>query len=320
MELQGGWTNRDIVPAFRRYANAIISRIGDRVRHWFTINELNCFVYLGYQSGQQAPFRKVSPALLARAHHHALLVHGEAVAAVRAFGGQGAKVGFALNPGVPVPLTETEADITAARNRFEQVNGGQLGPILRGEYHPWHLEQFAGHTAEVLPQDMDLISQPVDFVGLNVYTGSYIQADPVTGFEDLPYTNYAPRADASWLYAVPESLYWIVRHIHDIYGPQDFYITENGASYPAGPDEKNRILDTDRVQFLRSYLKQAHRLTEENLGLRGYFHWSFLDNFEWAMGYSQRFGLVHVDYATQQRTPKLSAEWYARVIAENRVL
>lgn len=320
MEEKGGWPDRGVVPAFARYAEAIVRRLGDRVKRWFTINELNCFIYLGYQSGQQAPFRRVSPALLARAHHHALLVHGEAVAAVRAHGGRGAKVGFALNPGVPVPFTETDTDITAARNRFEEVNGGQLGPILTGKYNAWHLAQFGTDMPAIQPGDMELIAQPIDFVGLNVYTGSYIRADAEKGFEDLPYTNYAPRADASWLYAVPESLYWIVRHIHDIYGPQDFYITENGASYPAGPDEKNRIFDTDRVQFLRSYLKQAHRLTQEGLGLRGYFHWSFMDNFEWSMGYSQRFGLVHVDYATQRRTPKLSADWFSRVVAENRVL
>ncbi len=168
--------------------------------------------------------------------------------------------------------------------------------------------------------DLALIATPTDFLGLNVYTGTFVRARRSGGPEALSMPARYPRTDLPWLNVAPQSIYWAPRHLQQLYGIKSFFITENGAGYEEQPDARGEILDLHRREYLRNYLLAVQRATVEGVPVGGYFAWSFLDNFEWAYGYAQRFGLVYTDYATQRRTPKLSAHWYAAVARENRVL
>jgi beta-glucosidase len=314
LEDEGGWRNRATVEAFAAYSEVVVRALGDRVKHWITVNEIPCFIGLGYGTGEHAPGAKENAATLARAYHHALLAHGSAVRAVRDFGGRGARVGFSHNPEVGVPVTETRADIAAAQAWTEQRNDRLLGPVFRGRYPAARARAF------VQPGDLELISQPTDFLGLNVYTGTFVRAGRAGRAEVLPLPPSYPRGDLPWLHLVPQSIYWAARHLQEIYGARPFVVTENGAGYDEPLAARGELLDLHRREYLRNYLLAVHRATAEAIPVHGYFAWSFIDNFEWAYGYAKRFGLVHNNYATQRRTPKLSARWYAAVVRESRVV
>jgi beta-glucosidase len=284
------------------------------------MNEIPCFIGMGYGTGEHAPGAKESAAVVAQAYHHALLAHGEAVRAVRQFGGRGARVGLTHNPDVGIPVTETPRDIAAAQAWTEQRNGHLLGPVFRRRYPLAYLRKCGAGRPVVQPGDLALISQPTDFLGLNVYTGVFIRAAKAAGPEALPLPAGFPRADLPWLNLAPQSIYWAARHLQNLYGAKSLVITENGAGYEDQPDASGQILDLHRREYLRNYLLSVHRATAERIPVHGYFAWSFIDNFEWAYGYAKRFGLVYNDYTTQRRTPKLSARWYSTVVRENRVL
>jgi beta-glucosidase len=318
LEDRGGWLNRSTAEAFGKYAEIVIRRIGDRVKSWFTVNEIPCFIGKGYGDGYFAPGRRVSSKELNQAYHHALLAHGRALAAVRALGGPGARVGLVHNhlPPPQIPVTETETDIAAARAEYERTNRHLMAPIFRGAYDEPFL-RAAGHDApSVMPGDMDLIAQPTDYLGLNVYAGDFVRAGP----EVLSFPSQYPRGDLPWINITPQSLYWAIRHAAEVFGVRTFYVTENGTACADEPRPDGTVVDLDRREYLRNHLIAAHRAIDDGLDVRGYFVWSLLDNFEWAEGYDKRFGIVRVDYANQTRTPKLSALWYSAVIRENRVV
>ena len=320
LEDEGGWRVRSTVEHFNIYAITVVSRFGDRVKHWMTLNEIPCFIGKGYGLGDHAPGAKESPKMLNQCYHHALLAHGSAVKAVREHGGREAGVGLVHNPEIPVPVTETEKDIAAARMLYARKTAQILGPVFTGSYPSEWLERMGANCPDVASGDFELIRQPTDFLGLNLYGGSFCRAGKDDAPESLPLPKDYPHANLHWLNIMPQVMYWAIRHASEQYGVREFYITENGCSQNDELNEKGEVCDLGRREFYRNYLISLYRAVAEGYHVGGFFAWSFMDNFEWAEGYAKRFGLVHVDYLTQKRTPKLSAEWYSNVIAQNRIL
>ena len=320
LEDAGGWRVRTTADAFARYAEIAVRGLGDRVRHWMTLNEIPTFIGHGYRLGVHAPGAREKPAVIAQCYHHALLAHGHAVRAVREFGAARAEIGLAQDLSVPIPVTETPADIAAAGRELQQRNAHILAPLYFGRYATAEM-RAAGRPQPVVHRgDLNLIATPTDFLGLNIYSGEFVRATGRTTHEVLPFPPEYPCAGLAWLRLAPQSIYWALRHCHTVYQPGKLFITENGAGYDEPARATGEVNDLHRREYLRSHLEQVQRATAEGIPCRGYFAWSFLDNFEWAEGYAKRFGLVHVDFATQRRTPKLSARWFAGVIRENRVL
>lgn len=315
LETNGGWLDRGVVEAFATYTEAVAERLGDRVKHWFTFNEFICFIELGYQHGIHAPFRKESRKAVNAAWHHALLAHGHAVSILRRHTGPASKISWAANVQVIAPVIATEANIQAGCEHFEELNGRQFGPILKGAYPPNWLEAQGEDAPEIRDGDMALIGQPVDFVGLNLYAAGFHRCGPDGRSQYLPFADEFPRDAFNAI--TPQAFSWTLRFIDELYGPQRYVISENGAAYNLGPDSKGEVLDAARIQYLRSYLQDLQRAMAEGRQVDGYFLWTCLDNFEWSFGYTKRFGIVHVDFETQKRTPKLSAEWYREVIQRN---
>jgi len=320
LEDRGGWRSRVVPEAFATYADTIVKAYGDRVKNWITLNEIRCFTQLGYNGGGKAPGAKENAQTVNQTMHHALVCHGHGVRAVREHGGRGARCGLTDNCESVIPVTETEADIAAARACFIEGNQPVLDPIYRGHYSAAYLRRCGANRPVVARGDFALISQRNDYIGLNIYTGNFIRQGRDGRPEILhPSTNY-PRTDSPWLHLLPRALYWAPRLLADVYAEKNIYITENGCGYNDDTVKNGECLDLHRVEYLRGYLKELHRAIADGVPVRGYFVWSFLDNFEWTDGYRRRFGLVHNNFKTQRRTPKLSAHWYGSVIAANRVL
>lgn len=320
LEDAGGWLNRDTVQAFRNYAEIAVQRLSDRVTNWFTLNEMPCFIGLSYGVGMHAPGRKENAQLVNQAYHHAMLAHGHGVQVVREFGGPDARVGLVHNPTTPLPLTETEADIKAAQIQYSKENGQLMAPVFKGAYPAEWLAAAGADAPQIEDGDMELISAPTDFFGLNLYSGSFVRQGRDGQPETLPFPKQFPKGDLPWINVTPQTLYWAIRHAREIYGIETTYITENGSAFADEMNEHGEVLDLDRREYLRNYLIGLHRAIEEGFSCRGYFLWSLMDNFEWAEGYDSRFGIVHVDYKTQKRTPKLSAQWYKSVVENNRIV
>jgi beta-glucosidase len=320
LEERGGWRVRATPQAFAKYAQLVVQRFGDRVKHWITLNEIMRFVPCGYGYGCDAPGAKESDRVVNQIYHHTLLAHGYAVEAVREYGGRRAVVGLSHNPPTPVPATETLADIAAARTEYTRQTEQLMGPLFFGDYTPAFLEAAGADAPEVGPGDLELISQKTDFLGLNIYYGDFVRGTADGQVERMALPVQYPKADISWLNIVPQAIYWAIRHAREVYGVPTFYITENGAPYPDQVQPNGEIHDLGRREYLRNHLVSLHRAIQERFDVRGYFLWSLLDNYEWAEGYAKRFGIVHVDYETLRRTPKLSAHWYSKVIESNAVV
>jgi beta-glucosidase len=322
LEDRGGWLARGTAQAFGRYATAVVKRLGDRIKHWFTVNEIPCFIGNGYGNGYFAPGKRVGARDLNQAYHHALLAHGLGVEAVRSHGGPLARVGLVHNhlPAPPIPLTETEADIAAARAEYERTNGQLMGPVFLGHYPEAFLRSAGADAPRTLPGDMVRIALPTDFLGLNVYAGNFVRAGALGRPEVLEFPRGYPEGALWWLKITPQSLYWAVRHAALVFGVKTFYMTESGAAFDDLMSPGGEVIDLHRREYLRSYLVELHRAIAEGHDVRGFFVWSLLDNFEWAEGYEKRFGIVHVDFKTQRRTAKLSSRWYTELIRNNRIL
>ncbi len=316
----GGWRDRRTADAFAVYADTIVKAFGDRVKNWITLNEIFCFTTLGYGNGQKAPGFKLSEQVVNQTYHTALLCHGHGVRAVREHGGKGARVGLTDNAITTIPVTETPADIAAAQKAFIEKNVRVLDPIYKGGYTATYRKVVGKNAAKFEKDDFKLISLPTDFLGLNVYTGDFVRAGKGGKPEVLATPPAFPAADAPWLKHMPQSLYWCPRHVAEIYGVKSIYITENGAGYNDAPPVNGEVLDLHRRDYIRNYLRELHRAIVDGVPVHGYFLWSFMDNYEWEDGYQRRFGVVYNDYATQKRTPKLSAKWFSQVMAENRIV
>ena len=322
-----GWQSRRVVEDFGAYATVMALALGDRVRDWMTLNEISSFTRGAYgvgKPGVMAPgIALPSECERNQVIHHALLAHGTACLALRASCSKPPRISIAENYSPFVPVVETPACIDAACRAFRRENGGILMPILTGNYDPGWMEDQRVALPEIRPGDMELIHQPLDAMGSNCYTGRYVRStETAKGYELIPWSSKYPVAGTSWLHIVPESIYWAVRLVGEAAGRKDLpiFISENGCADSTDPDASGLVRDIDRIMYLRSYLTQLARAVEEEYPVTGYFPWSLLDNFEWARGYSQRFGLVRVDYPTQRRTPKLSFDWYRELIRNRRVV
>jgi beta-glucosidase len=331
LEDAGGWPVRDTADRFVDYALAIHERLRDRVAHWTTFNEPWCTAMLGYASGAHAPGRTEGVAGLAAAHH-LMLAHGRAVAAMRAVDPT-LSYGITLNLYAIDPATDADADRDAARRVDLLQNRQFLDPLLAGRY-PADLEGDLAAAGLALPDDLrrdgdlEAIAVPLDFVGVNYYTRHVARAGgdrprdagPTwavgSGDVDLVLRDGYPRTAMGWE-VDPDGLHEVLTRVARDYGAPAVYVTENGAAYDDVVAPDGEVADPARVDFLDGHFRAARRAIDDGVDLRGYFVWSLLDNFEWAYGYSKRFGIVHVDYDTLVRTPKASARWYAQVTRRN---
>ena len=338
----GGWRSRKTSKAFGRYSEAVVRRLGDRVKDWMPLNEMPAVIVAGYGWGRHAPGIIETRAGLNRIQHNVLLAHGYGVRAVRECGPRGCQVGTALNPRCYVPLCDSKPDhVEAAAKAFAHFNGPILDSITFGRYPEKWIAGLGADAPAVEPGDMELISSKCDFIGLNIYSGSYVRPPsevpgakaippgnlgipslaldptPADGFLEIAMPAGYPKAGS--INMLPQAIYWGVRHAVQVYGYKKVYITENGCGLQ---DQlvNGEVQDLERVLYYRLHLQSAARAVAEKLPLKGYFIWSLLDNFEWSVGYSERCGFHYVDYATQKRIPKFSAGYYAACIAARRVV
>ncbi|WP_218932404.1 GH1 family beta-glucosidase [Adhaeretor mobilis] len=316
---KGGWLNPKTVDWFAVYTRVIIERLSDRVSHWITLNEPQCFLSYGHGDGTNAPGLKLPLAEQLTAAHHALLAHGRAVQVIRERAKTPPTIGWAPVGVVKAPASPAQPDIEAAQKATMDVPTKSLwnntwfnDPVFLGHYPKPGLRRFGKDVPEFTAADMEIIAQPVDFLGLNIYTAQHVKAgDP----GDQPTPPGTPRTAFDWP-VVEDSLYWGVRfHAQRYQVP--IVITENGMANVDWVHTDGHVHDPQRIDYTRRHLKFLAKAIDEGFDVRGYFHWSLLDNFEWAFGYDKRFGLIHVDFETQQRTPKDSARWYAEVIGNN---
>ncbi|WP_445191862.1 GH1 family beta-glucosidase [Sphingomonas sp. Tas61C01] len=318
--LPGGWQNRDTAFAFADYAGFMAGKLSDRVHDFMTINELRCFTDIGHLEGRHAPGLKLAPAEVNQVRHHGVLAHGLGVQAIRAHAKAGTAIGIADNATFYVPVIETPEHIAAAKKATREQNAMFLTAVMEGRYIDEYLNQEGANAPKVQAGDMAAIGSPLDFVALNIYAPEWVRADDSPkGYATIPHIASTPRMASPWLVVGPEVAYWGVRMVSELWKPKALYISENGASAD-DPIVNGRIDDADRVMYLRNYVGQFHRAMAEGYPLKGYFLWSLMDNFEWADGYSKRFGIHYVDFATQKRIPKLSAAWYKEVIRRNQLV
>ena len=321
LENAGGWQNRDTAKAFADYAGYFAGKLSDRVSHFMTMNEMRTFTEQGYGIGVHAPGLTVGTKALAQLTHHVVLGHGLAVRAIRASAKAGTKVGIADNPLPTCPVIETPEHIAAARTAMREENAMYLTVLQEGRYTDLYLKRLGAAAPKFTAEELKIISSPLDFVGINIYQPVWVRADASeAGYAVVPYPDSYPTMLSPWLKLGPEGLYWGPKLAHDLWKVKEIFITENGCSSSDGVSADGHVYDTDRVMFLRNYLTQLQRGIADGVPVHGYFLWSLLDNYEWADGYGKRFGVTYVDFKSQQRTLKLSGEFYKSVIAANRVV
>jgi beta-glucosidase len=314
LEDKGGWANPDIVKWFTDYTNVVTSALGDRIKHWITLNEPWCTAFLGYDMGIHAPGIRDKKSAYAAAHH-LLLAHGNAVPVIRA-NSKDAKVGITLNLAPQLPASDDPRDVQIAQTADAYQNTWFLDPVYKGHYPEYGVKAFADSLAGLDLDAVKVAAVPTDFLGINYYMRfihAYNPANP-----NVPMSKFPPDAqftDMGWeIY--PDGLAQMLTRVHEEYHPAEIYVTENGAAFPEPESVAGELLeDPQRVAFLKGYFGAAERAIANGVPLRGYFVWSFLDNFEWAEGYTKRFGIVHVDYQSQKRTLKSSAHYLHDVIA-----
>ncbi len=325
---KGGWPNRDTAYAFAEYAHVVTERLSDRVKVWMTHNEPWVAAMAGYFSGEHAPgIKNVSAAF--KALHHLLLSHGLAAEAMRASAKQPLKVGITLNLNPVHPASQSKKDRDAASRMDAVLNRATLDPLLKGTSP---IQEFAiGKMLSeslIKPGDLEKI-RTLDLLGVNYYSRTVARHDPK--FPVVAATQIQPEGNEySGMWEIyPEGIYeLLVRIRNDYFSPlpagersgaraPEIMIAENGVPVPDGLDFDGRVRDERRIRYLKNHIAQVHRAMDDGVPVKGYFHWSLMDNFEWALGYSQRFGLVYVDFKTQKRTVKDSGRWYAEVIREN---
>lgn len=315
----GGWGNRDCTDWFADYARIVFERFNGRVAMWATHNE-PAVIASGYSGGGMAP-GLADASLGYKVIHHLNLAHGKAVQVFRQSHTQG-KIGIVLDLHRFVAASDSDADRLALQRHVEQAQGIYLDPIFKG-YYPAYLSEWLGALApQPLPDDLEMIHQPVDFLGINYYFSARISHNPQAGLlknsSKMITRPMWGQTEVGWGIQ-PSGLTDTLLRMKNEYGNPAMFITENGCAALDVPDSTGFVEDRERVNYLRAHLIAANNAIEAGANLQGYFVWSLMDNFEWAMGYRPRFGIVRVDYATQKRIPKLSALWYSDVIAHNRV-
>ena len=320
---QGGWAARENCEAFAEYASVLVRRLGDRVTRWVTHNEPWCVATLGHEEGHHAPGHH-DPAEALSVAHHLLLSHGLATQAIRREL-PAAEVGIVLIHCPAMPATDSAADRDAARWYDGLFNRWYLDPVFRGCYPKDAIADriTLGHLAGpdlpfVQDGDLDIISTPLDFLGLNYYSRNVMRAGAQGRPEAVKVVPDNELTDMGWE-VYPQGLYDSLVRVHRDYGPRTIYITENGAAYDEPADEDGSIADQRRITYLRSHLLAARLAVAAGVPLKGYFAWSLMDNFEWGLGFAKKFGLFAVDRSTGLRIPKDSSLWYRQVVADNAI-
>lgn len=312
LEDQGGWLSRDTAYRFAEYADKISKALGDRVYSWATLNEPFCSGYLGYEVGVHAPGLQ-GKAFGRQASHHLLLAHGLAMPLLRQ-NCPHAKIGIVLNFTPAYPLSASAADIAAAKLADEYLNQWYIQPLFEGGY-PASFANLAEATPTIVDGDFAIIAQPLDFLGINFYTRAVYQADADGGFQQVDLPN-VPRTDIGWeIY--PQAFTDLLVTLHQRYPLPPIYITENGCAV-ADSLCNGQVIDTMRLDYYQQHLLAVDAAIRQGVDIQGYFAWSLMDNFEWAEGYLKRFGIVYVDYATQERTIKQSGLAYRDLLAQRR--
>ena len=315
---QGGWPARMILEAFTEYADLVSRSLGDRVKNWITLNEPHVSAFVGYFEGHHAPGHTNLQEAIA-ASHHLMLSHGRAVPLIRT-NSLGAKVGIALNVSPAVAASPNLVDRQAARFEDGRVNRWFFDP-LAGRGYPCDIVQtYHSDMKCVQPGDLEEIAIPLDFIGINYYFRTIARSKSIPEEENLPRTvlHTGETTEMGWEVS-PDGLYDILGRLRFDYDFPTIYITENGAAFRDQINPNGQVDDPERLSYIKRHLQQVERAIASGVPVKGYFAWSLLDNFEWAYGYTKRFGLIYVDYETQQRIPKSSAKWYAQVVRENAV-
>ncbi|MEK4513266.1 GH1 family beta-glucosidase [Paenibacillus sp. FSL K6-2524] len=319
---KGGWLNPDSSDWFVEYTRVIADRLSDRVTNWFTQNEPQCYIGLGHSNGTHAPGLKLGQAEVLQATHNSLLAHGKAVQTLRQYSKQPCQIGYAPVGITSFPETETPENIEAARRHTFSIteptfwmNTWYMDPVFLGHYPEDGLKVFEPWLPTIKPGDMETINQPLDFLGLNIYHGTPVKM----GADSKPqlignHVGY-PQTSMRWT-VTPESLYWGPKFFYERYGAP-IVITENGMANLDWVNLDKQVHDPQRIDYMHRYLQEYRRAATDGVDVKGYFYWSFMDNFEWAEGYNERFGLVHTDYRDGKRTIKDSGYWYRSVIQSN---
>lgn len=321
---RGGWMNPEIVEWFGQYARLVAERFSDRVKYFFTLNEPQCFVGLGFLQGCHAPGVKAPLRDTFEMAHNALKAHGRAVQMLRAYGKQNVQIGYAPTSGMCYPEKETPKDIEAARKALFALPDDLSNwtwnvswwsdPVILGKYPEEGMKKYEKYLPVITDKDMKLISQPIDFYGQNIYNERCIRMGTDGRPEEVRRPAGFPKTATNWP-VTPEALYWGPKFLYERYR-KPIYITENGMACHDTVSQDGKVHDPNRIDFLARYLKNLKRAAEE-IDIRGYFQWSLMDNFEWDKGYAERFGIIYVDFETQERIWKDSAYWYRDLIRRN---
>ena len=309
LEDAGGWTSRATAEAFVEYTDVVAGRLGDRITHWVTHNEPWVVAWIGHAWGEHAPGRTSEADAIATAHH-LLLSHGWAVEALRRSAPE-AEVGIVLNLEHVDPRSDAPADLAAAREMDGMANRWFLDPLFRGAYPADLLERYA---PPVQDGDLEAISAPIDFLGVNNYFRFVVEASSNGGGPHVVHDPEWERTDMDWE-VYPEGLYQLLTRVARDYEPPALYVTENGAAFGDIRSHDARVHDPERTAYIESHIDAVRRAAADGAPMKGYFVWSLLDNFEWSLGYSKRFGIVYVDYPTLERVPKDSFYRYRDLIA-----
>jgi beta-glucosidase len=314
LEDRGGWPSRATVDAFTEYAEVVVSRLGDRVRNWITQNEPWVVAWLGYGLGVHAPGRRSEADALAAAHH-VLLSHGRAAQVLRRDAPE-ARVGVTVDLYPTYPLSDSDADIAAARCADGARNRWFLEPVLGLGYPSDIVEQYERILPGIESDDLQTVGAPLDFLGVNYYSRTVVRAGSEPMLPVQVDVDGVERTEMGWE-VYPFGLKDLLVRLHRDYELPDIYITENGAAYPDARDNGS-VPDPQRISYVDRHLSALRDAIDEGVPVRGYFLWSLLDNFEWAFGFSKRFGIVYVDFETLERVPKASFAWYRDLIAAHR--
>ncbi len=322
---RGGWMNPDSVNWFAEYAKVVVEHFSDRVLHYFTFNEPQCFIGHGFLIGEHAPGLKCPVTDTFLMAHHVMMAHGKAVQAMRAAAKQPIQIGYAPTGSMAYPASNREEDIEAAKKVLfacpEDIKGWAWNvswwsdPVMLGSYPEEGLKKYEKYLPAIKPEDLKLMHQPLDFYAQNIYNGNAVRCSEEGKPEFVLRPVGAPKTAIQWP-ITPECLYWGPKFLYERYG-KPIYITENGLSCHDAVSLDGKVHDPNRIDFLARYLHYLKQAVEDGVNVKGYFQWSLMDNFEWAKGYSDRFGLIYVDYQTQQRIWKDSAYWYRDMIKEN---
>ncbi len=319
LQERGGWLNRETAHAYRDYAEAVLRRLGDRVDFWATFNEPQVFVHLGYEHGVHAPGLKLSRREVLQAIHHVQLAHGMGMQVIRAHKKPGAQAGIVFAPAPLWPGSERPEDVAAAERHWRRTNDWWTLPLIQGAYPAEVLAEWGADAPRLEPGDLAQMNQGLDFMGINYYSPERIIADPSNpqGMARGPRPEGVPMADfPGWEIFAPGLQNLITQFWRRYRVP--LYVTENGtSSLTDAPGQDGAVHDPKRLAYIRDHLIHCLRALQGGADLRGYYVWSLMDNFEWGFGYSQRFGLVHVDYQSFQRTPKDSYRWYQGVCRDH---